>query len=193
MSIDFYNQNADQFFQDTANLDVSILYQPFLSRLPPRAHILDLGCGSGRDTKAFLDLGFRVTAIDASQEMAIRANQLTGQQVQVQEFNHINEPSTYDGVWACASLLHVNLIELPLIMAKIRDSLKSGGILYVSFKYGNRERTANGRYFTDLNQQRLQELVDLVPAFQVAKIWMTDDLRPGRDQKWLNSILYKDS
>lgn len=134
-----------------------------------------------------------MTAIDASQEMAIRANQLTGQQVQVQEFNHINEPSTYDGVWACASLLHVNLIELPLIMAKIRDSLKSGGILYVSFKYGNRERTANGRYFTDLNQQRLQELVDLVPAFQVAKIWMTDDLRPGRDQKWLNSILYKDS
>ena len=104
-----------------------------------------------------------MTAIDASQEMAIRANQLTGQQVQVQEFNHINEPSTYDGVWACASLLHVNLIELPLIMAKIRDSLKSGGILYVSFKYGNRERTANGRYFTDLNQQRLQELVDLVP------------------------------
>ncbi|KJG02112.1 class I SAM-dependent methyltransferase [Photobacterium angustum] len=73
MSIDFYNTHADDFYQSTVNIDVSPLLRRFIPYLPASAHILDAGCGSGRDSKTFIDQGFQVTAIDASEELGKRA------------------------------------------------------------------------------------------------------------------------
>ena len=105
-TIDYYNKQADQFIQSTLNVDMEALYQPFLEQLAHDAYILDLGCGSGRDTLAFKNKGYQVDAIDYSGVLVERASQLTGIAVQQQSFYELDMHDVYDGVWACASLLH---------------------------------------------------------------------------------------
>ena len=67
-NIQYDQTHAEEFFNDTIALDMSALYAPFLSRLKNGAKILDAGCGSGRDTKYFLDQGFTVCSFDATPE-----------------------------------------------------------------------------------------------------------------------------
>jgi 2-polyprenyl-3-methyl-5-hydroxy-6-metoxy-1,4-benzoquinol methylase len=105
-TIDYYNKQADQFIQSTLNVDMEALYQPFLEQLAHDAYILDLGCGSGRDTLAFRKKGYHVDAIDYSEELVKKATELTGLKVRYQSFYDLAEYETYDGIWACASLLH---------------------------------------------------------------------------------------
>jgi trans-aconitate methyltransferase len=71
-------------------------------------HILDAGCGSGRDSSYFLDKGFDVSAFDASAELAKLASQLIHRPVTVCQFNEYESDKPFDGIWACASLLHVS-------------------------------------------------------------------------------------
>jgi ubiquinone/menaquinone biosynthesis C-methylase UbiE len=52
-TMDYYNIYAEEFAESTFNVDMESLYQPFLEHLPNAAKILDLGCGSGRDSFAF--------------------------------------------------------------------------------------------------------------------------------------------
>ncbi|EZQ00950.1 tellurite resistance protein [Acinetobacter sp. Ver3] len=99
-TIDYYNQYADQFLQVTLYVDMESLYQPFLAELPDSARILDLGCGSGRDTLAFKNKGYQVDAIDYSEVLVERASQLTGIAVQQQSFYELDMHDVYDGVWA---------------------------------------------------------------------------------------------
>src|SRR5579871_978792 len=86
---DFYRKHAREYFDSTARLSLEPLYQPFIRRLPQRANVLDAGCGSGRDTKAFKEKGFRVECIDASPELARMATHLTGQTCRVMSFQNI--------------------------------------------------------------------------------------------------------
>src|SRR5438309_10878337 len=109
----FYREHASDFVESTATLDLGELYKPFLDHLRPGVHILDAGCGSGRDTKAFLDRGFVVTAIDASPEMARATTALTHQPCQVLPFQEMDFHEEFDGIWACAALLHVPKDEMP--------------------------------------------------------------------------------
>jgi len=69
-TVNYYDTHADAFFSETQGVDMAPLHQRFLARLPVGAHILDAGCGSGRDSKVFLQLGYRVTAFDASAKLA---------------------------------------------------------------------------------------------------------------------------
>src|SRR5439155_961832 len=124
------------------------LYEPFLKELAPNAHILDAGCGSGRDSKAFLDHGFIVTAIDASPQMAHAASTLTNQPCKVLSFQEMDFREEFNGIWACASILHVPKAEMPDVMKRFVTGLKPGGIFYISLKEGEGERIAeDGRFF----------------------------------------------
>ena len=67
--MNYYNINSDVFFQQTYDVDMQSLYQPFLRYLPEKSLILDLGCGSGRDTLAFMQQGYQVEAIDSSVQL----------------------------------------------------------------------------------------------------------------------------
>jgi 2-polyprenyl-3-methyl-5-hydroxy-6-metoxy-1,4-benzoquinol methylase len=134
---------------------MSRLYKLFIESLPPDAHILDAGCGFGRDSRAFLTMGYHVTAFDVSEEMVIRARRFTGIEVQKRSFEQVNEVAVYDGIWTCASLLHVPQKNLLKVMTRLSRSLKAGGIWYVSFKSGSGERIKDGRIFTDLNDPSL--------------------------------------
>ncbi len=105
-NINYYNQNADQFFATTYQVEMTSLYQSFLRYLPEHASILDLGCGSGRDALAFKNFGHQVEAIDYSEELVGKAFQLTGLPVQLGNFYELSAQGKYDGIWACASLLN---------------------------------------------------------------------------------------
>lgn len=189
-TIDYYNQNADQFVASTLHVAMGELYQPFINHLPDNAIILDLGCGSGRDSLAFNKLDYQVEAIDFSEELVAKAKELTGINVRQQSFYELDEQDKYDGIWACASLLHCDRENLAEVMRRILKALKINGVLYMSFKYGDSDREKDGRTFTDLNEQQAQDLLNQMEDFQPLKEWITVDQRQDREEKWLN-LLWK--
>ena len=191
MTIDYYQQNADEFFSGTINVDMSNIYQHFTQNLPTGALILDAGCGSGRDSKAFLDMGYQVEAFDASSEMVKRASKHTGLDVKYAVFDDVTAIDKYDAIWCCASLLHVPESDLPTTLLKLTDALKPNGIWYLSFKYGSEQREKDGRLFTDVNEERLATLVSAMPHVEVKRTWITEDNRPDRNERWINAILVK--
>ncbi len=191
MTIQFYQDNADDFFDSTVNVDMSNIYQYFTENLNDSSLILDAGCGSGRDTKAFLNMGYRVEAFDASSELVSRASLYTGIEVKHAVFNDVESIAKYDAIWCCASLLHVPEMDLPKTLSKLANALKQSGILYVSFKYGDTQRDKDGRSFTDINEQRLASLVLNLNHIELGSTWITEDNRPNRREKWLNAILIK--
>jgi SAM-dependent methyltransferase len=188
--IDYYNKHAEEFTASTFEVDMESLYQPFLALLPESAQILDVGCGSGRDTLAFKNKGYQVDAIDYSEELVKKATQLTGIPVKLQSFYEIDADQAYDGIWACASLLHCERDRLIKVVGKIVNALKQNGGLYMSFKYGNGTREKDGRQFTDLNKEQAELLLNQFESVTQLKQWITIDQRPDRDEKWLN-LLWK--
>lgn len=190
-TVNDYNANAKQFFADTVGVDMSDLHARFLSGLPKSGLILDAGCGSGRDSKAFLDRGFRVNSFDASSELALLATELTGQHVAIRTFAQVDEIACYDGIWACASLLHLPEQEIETALQHLWHALKPDGTLYVSFKTGEGERTHNGRQFTDANPPRLQSWLAGLPGLKSVDYWITQDQRPNRTETWLNALIHR--
>lgn len=191
MTIQYYNDNADSFFAGTVDVDMSELHQRFTSYLPAGALILDGGCGSGRDSLAFIQQGFAVEAFDASEAMVRMASELTGLSVELKRFDQLSAVSCYDGIWTCASLLHVPRESLLESMRLLSRALKPNGVWYVSFKYGTSEREKDGRTFTDLDEQGLVSLVSDIDSLLIKDMWLTVDKRPDRDETWINAILTK--
>ncbi|WP_337016711.1 class I SAM-dependent methyltransferase [Leclercia sp. AS011] len=191
MTLKYYQDNAQTFFDGTVNVDMSSLYEAFTKHLAPGARVLDAGCGSGRDAKAFLEMGYQVEAFDASSAMVELAREHTGLPVQLMTFADVDWKEEFDGIWCCASLLHVPAAELPGVMRRLADALKPGGVWYVSFKYGDGEREVDGRRFTDMDEVGLEILLKTVVWMKIAKMWTTRDLRPENKEFWLNGILRK--
>ncbi len=188
--MDYYKNNTKAFVESTLHVDMQPLYQHFLPLLPDWAHILDVGCGSGRDTKFFIELGHQVIAFDASNEIAALAEKEIGRPVQVQRVQDIQYQKQFDGIWACASLLHVPRKKLPDVFRRLHQALKPGGVLYASFKYGSGEHEHDGRWFTDMNEAGLVKLLGQVDGFSEVETWVTEDRRPGRNgEQWLNTLL----
>lgn len=191
-STEFYERNADAFYGDTVTTDMAPVYARFLPHVRSGGKILDAGCGSGRDTLAFLQRGYQVDAFDGSSEMVRRARALTRIEVRQLLFESmIDTPLTekYDGIWCCASLLHVERDVLPSVMGTLCQALTPGGIMYVSFKYGETDRVKDGRKFTDLNEEELDQILATVGRCELADCWVTIDQRPGRFDMWLNAIV----
>lgn len=187
----YYNTNAQEFYQGTVKADMSDNYRAFLNKIPSNGRILDAGCGSGRDTKAFKELGYQVSAIDSSKELCALASKYTGEKVRQIRFQDLDEIHYYDGIWACATLLHVPSKELEDVLKRFYRALKEEGIFYASFKYGDFEGERNGRYFHDLNEDKAKEVFHKV-GFKVIKQWTTGDVREGRqDEQWLNILVKK--
>ena len=192
-AIAYYDEHAQTFFAGTVNLDLSPLHTRFLAWLPTGGHILDAGCGSGRDVCAFLQQGYTVTAFDASPALAALASAHCGLPVHVLRLEEINWQARFDGIWACASLLHLTLPELTDVLRRLATALKPGGVLFTSFKYGQGEREHGGRRFTDLDEASLAALLQKAPYFTVLETWITRDQRPERpDDRWFNTVLQLD-
>lgn len=188
-TIRYYDDNAARFAEGTLGVDMSELHTRFLVHIPAGGLILDAGCGAGRDIKAFVQAGFRVRAFDASAELVCLAQEHSGQAVELRRFEDIDERSCYDGIWACASLLHVPEADLPTTLSCLWASLKPGGVFYLSFKHGEGERCAGERDFTDATEARLRDWVAGLPEVEALECWITRDQRPERSEEWLNGLL----
>nr|WP_155834185.1 NUDIX domain-containing protein [Butyrivibrio sp. VCD2006] len=187
-NVEYYDMNADSFFAGSVNADMSYERDRFIALLSEHGHVLDAGCGSGRDSKAFLEAGFFVTAFDASEEMRKRASEYLGQEVLDMRFEDIDFHNEFDGVWACASLLHVPVDQLPETMKKLNVSLKSGGVIYASFKYGDGTKMRGDRRFSDFNEKSIVKLFEDA-GFEILFNEVGTDNRPGReDEMWVNAI-----
>ena len=191
-TIDYYNTNANSFVSSTLSVDFSQTQDKFLHLLPPASSILDFGCGSGRDTKYFLDAGMQVDATDGSEELCRLASEYTGIPVRQILFEDLDAKVQYDGIWACSSILHLPKDVLKDVLMKMIVALKEHGIIYTSFKYGTFEGERNGRFFTDFTEETFREFVSDVDEIKIEESWITGDVRPGRgDERWLNLILRK--
>lgn len=164
------------------------IYDIFLPYIPQGGYILDAGCGSGRDSKYFMDKGYIVDSFDLSPEMAQHTSKLTGKTTQVMGFQDLTAKNKYDGVWACASLLHVPSVELSDCIQKCMQSLKPNGILYASFKHGTDEITDNkGRYFNNITAETIQQYIS--QPYKISKIWTSQDVRSDKATVWVNVIV----
>lgn len=191
-TLEYYNQNANEFVQGTLSVEFKETQDMFLEKLPSGAYVLDFGCGSGRDTKYFLENGYIVEAIDGSSKLCKLASDYTGVNVKCMRFEELDEMQKYDGIWACSSILHLSKDTLADVFKKMAIALKDNGIIYTSFKYGDFEGERNGRYFTDFTFKLFEEYIRKVPELKIEEHWITGDVRPGRgEEKWLNLILRK--
>lgn len=191
-TLGYYDTHADKFYNSTVNIEFSKMQNRFLSKLKKDSYILDFGCGSGRDTKYFLEQGCRVDAIDGSAELCRLAGEYIGIEVKKMFFQDLAEVDKYDGIWACSSILHLPIDELKEVMKKMAAALKENGIIYTSFKYGTFEGERNGRFFTDMTEKTFAEFIGEIEDLKVEEQWTTSDVRPGRgEEKWLNLILRK--
>ena len=191
-NIAYYNEHAQAFFQDTAMADMSGLYTEFLPLIPKGGLILDAGCGSGRDSLAFLKMGYEVTSFDASEEMVRMSTELTreagGKPTQYMRFEELADVALYDGIWACASLLHVPESMMKDVMGRLVQALKPGGVLFASFKHGDGQMERKGRTFTMVSEEALRGYMAGLPVEEV-KVWTTQDVRDGREgEKWVSGM-----
>ena len=197
-TLDYYQRNAKEFFSQTINVDMQNVYQPFLEYLPKphlsnQQKILDVGCGSGRDSVFFANQGFEVIAIDGSKSLIELAQQTdTRIDWQCLRFDEIAKQSwqnQFTGIWACASLLHMPFDDLTKLLNDLIRCLKSDGILYASFKYGDSEREKDGRFFCDINEQRWQLIGEQLDSAKALKLWQTVDNRMDKRDIWWNVLL----
>lgn len=192
MSVEFYNKNAIGFFENTIGADMGKTYEIFNSYLKKGATILDLGCGSGRDSHHFSNYGYEVISADYSDEMVKMAGDFLNKEVIKLDMRQMDFNNKFDGIWACASILHIKKDEIVKVLEKSYTALKEGGIIYMSFKYGEGEVQKGGRHFSNYKEDTFTKLLDSLDLFEIEKFWKTEDVRPDRKNEfWLNVIVKK--
>ena len=189
-TLEFYNNNCNQYYESTVAVDLSHIYSKFINELEAKSSILDLGCGSGRDSLYFKSKGYTITAIDGSKNLAQLASKLIGQDVIVSKFEDLELKDKYNGIWACSSLLHLKHNELEKLLVKIEKALDTNGVLYMSFKYGTKEYIDDkGRYFNCYTEESISKLIEGSTVLKIREIFKTVDVIPGREEvAWLNVI-----
>ena len=194
-TLDYYNKNSEEYFNSTLNVDMTNTYKAFLKLLPKGGKILDLGCGSGRDSMNFIKLGYEVTAVDGSKELAKKASALLGKEVIVSTFEELELKEKFHGIWACASLLHIKREDLKIVLNNLYNNLDDNGVFYMSFKYGEKEYVDDkNRYFNCFTDESIISFINENTKYNILGLYITED-KLGRvnEVKWLNLICNKKS
>ncbi len=191
-SIDYYDRYAVPYYEETVDFSMEGQLERFIEMLPESADVLDLGCGSGRDTVFLEEEGCVVTAMDGSEKMCELASIHAGKEVLHLKVEDMEFDDVFHGIWACAVLGHFTPDEVKGVMDKILKALKDDGILYFSVKKGERNGKYNGRYFYDYDREALNNLLDAFPNIKVLDIWKTNDVRADKSDRWFNVLLRKE-
>ena len=182
----YYSTNYKEYISSTQSVNMTEHYSRFLPYLSHGAKILDVGFGSGRDMLYFASKGFNVFGVDNVSEFVDNAK-AKGLKVELGDFHNLSYDELFDGIWACASLLHSN--DLPLAFNNLYKALKNGGYVYLSMKYGNHSSIDNGRFYQYIDEQKLKELCKN-SNFSIVEIYSSEDLLK-RNNGWINALLKK--
>ena len=194
-TLDYYNKNSEEYFNSTLNVDMTNTYKEFLKLVPKDGKILDLGCGSGRDSMNFMKLGYEVTAVDGSKELAKKASALLGKEVIASTFEELELKEKFHGIWACASLLHIKREDLKTVLNNLYNNLEDNGVFYMSFKYGEKEYVDDkNRYFNCFTDESIISFINENTKYNILGLYITED-KLGRvnEVKWVNLICNRKS
>ena len=173
-TIGYYEKNAEAYAAETLESTMKDAQTRFSSLLP----------------KSASDMGYSVVATDASAAMCNIAKTHTGAEVRCEGFLDLIEIDEYDGIWACASLLHLRKRQLLEALARANRALTTSGVIYASFKNGDFEGYRDGRWYTDLRRDDLSWLLD--DHWTLQDVWESADVRVERsDERWLNFLARK--
>lgn len=186
----YYSKYSNEFIESTKDCDMSLLYEKFEKYLPKHASVLDLGFGSGRDSLYFLKK-YNVTAIDPCKEFCDHAKTLGIQKIVQISAENMQFSNKFDGIWACASLLHIqNPIDLVKAFNNCYKALKNNGIMYCSFKYGKFSGYKNGRFYRNLYKNTFKSTIKNTD-FIIKELFISEDVRNNKKSRWLNAIVIK--
>ena len=194
-TLDYYNKNSEEYFNSTLNVDMTNTYKEFLKLVPEGGKILDLGCGSGRDSMNFVKLGYEVTSVDGAKELAKKASVLLGKEVIVSTFEELELKEKFHGIWACASLLHIKREDLKIVLNNSYNNLDDKGVFYMSFKDGEKEYVDDkNRYFNCFTDESIISFINENTKYNILGLYITED-KLGRvnEVKWVNLICNKKS
>lgn len=193
-TIDWYNQNAENYFNETNSFSMKEKYPQFLKYIPKNGEILDAGCGSGRDAKFFLSMGYKVSAFDASTELSKLASENTSLDVITATFAEFTSNKKFDGIWANASLLHVPKKSFENSFLNLINHLKDNGVLFASMKLGDtEEKDSNGRFFNYVSMNELKSIFSKYKNFKLIEMKQTkNNFRIG-DRPFINFVIRKES
>lgn len=189
----FYETSATGYAEATLRLSMKESIDSFVTRLNPGDSVVDLGCGAGRDLKAFADRGFMPVGLDVSENLAKIAHEYSAQPVVVGDLRKLPFASnSFSAGWASASLLHLSRDDAGLALGEIRRVLTAGGILFSSVKHGQGERAdAQGRWFSYYGSVEWQCLLE-AHGFAVIElhtsVQQVGTVSVHESARWLNTI-----
>jgi 2-polyprenyl-3-methyl-5-hydroxy-6-metoxy-1,4-benzoquinol methylase len=191
LNTSYYNQRGKEFFDRSVIRSATEQLGKFILFIPKDGTILDAGCGSGRDTKTFNDLGYKVTSFDGSEKMVELATEYTGLPIQHMTFEDMAFDQKFDGIWACATLLHLPHDVLKSTLHTLWQYLEKSGVFYMSFKYGDHEELWSDRFFNFQNETRITKLIEPLLNAHIIDLWKTPDIDPVNKPDWLNVLVQK--
>ena len=176
----YYREHYQEFIDDTFSCDMHAAYEMFERYLPDHAHILDVGFGSARDMLHFASEGYDVKGFDLEPCFVERAKEMD-LNAMVSDILSFDTHERFDGIWACASFLHLRRDVIAKQLERYKGFLKSGGVFFVSLKEGDfEEKDDLQRHMSYFSEKELKAL-----GF--------DEIRRGEDQRgrpvvWLYAI-----
>ena len=186
-SHEWYELHANAYAASTIGIDMEPTRQRFLTHIPPGGRILDIGCGSGRDSVRFASQGFVVDARDRSTAMVAEAQRRTGLPVRVQDILSLADEHCFEGIWVCAVLLHLNELECSEALRRMTRALIPSGSIFLSVKKGGGTQIIEGRSFRAWNARELLTLVGLQHDLTVIDCWESTDATRA-ETVWINLI-----
>ena len=186
----YYESNAEHYAAETIYADMSEQYQSVLPLLKKGAKILDVGSGSGRDACYFQKQGYQVTALEPSKNLGREIRKVFSGEIVCSDIQSYQPMERYDGIWACASLIHLQEEEILCFFKKMDMYLSDNGIVYASGKCGiSTGEVADGRFFLEFTEQLVEKILTVNKQLQLEQLWYTEDVRGRRGFRWLNVVL----
>lgn len=191
-TIDYYNNHAEPYYRTTINADLGEARRRFAAYLADKATVIDVGCGSGRDVLEFRNMGFDAIGLDASEELVELARKRLGIPIICTDMSRWIADEPFDGIWCCASLMHLNETDCEKFFANLEYNLKSGGVIYISVKSGvETGLDDSGRYIRNFTEEDIREIANSVEGLRIVELWHTRDTLSRKGFKWLNVIFIK--
>ena len=189
MMYKYYESNAKCYAAETFSADMSEQYQRFLPMLKNGAKILDVGSGSGRDAYYFQKHGYQVTALEPSKNLCKEIQKVFSGEIICSDIQNYQPTERYDGIWACASLIHLHEEVLLHFFEEIHQLLICDGIVYASGKNGIPTRKAeDGRYFLEFTEQLVEKILAINEQLKLEQLWYTEDVSGRKGFRWMNVI-----